>query len=154
MARDKALKVSVGIIAAIMVCIAARDANDVFAPLTLALFIIALVWPMQSWLQARMPALLALAITMTVTIAVCLAFASLVVWGFGRVGVSVMADSALDQARRAEQEIFRGKYRGPLHGIPVGLKDLIDTAGVRTTAASELFKKCKSIGISKDRVVK
>ena len=94
MARDTALNVSVGIIAAVMVCIAARQANDVFAPLALALFIIALVWPLQSWLQARMPALLALAITMTVTVAVCIAFASLVVWGFGHVGVSLMADSA------------------------------------------------------------
>jgi aspartyl-tRNA(Asn)/glutamyl-tRNA(Gln) amidotransferase subunit A len=54
--------------------------------------------------------------------------------------ITVMADSALDQARRAEQEIHRGDYRGPLHGIPVGLKDIIDTAGVRTTAASALFK--------------
>ncbi len=98
MGRDSALNVSVGIIAAVMICVAARQANDVFAPLALALFIIALVWPLQSWLQARMPALLALAITMTVTVAVCVAFASLVVWGFGRVGVSLMADSARYQA--------------------------------------------------------
>ncbi|MGB9236527.1 MAG: amidase, partial [Terriglobales bacterium] len=54
--------------------------------------------------------------------------------------ITVLAESALDQARRMEQEIFRGKYRGPLHGIPVGLKDIIDTANVRTTAASALFK--------------
>lgn len=54
--------------------------------------------------------------------------------------ITVLADSALDQARRAEQEIFRGKYRGPLHGVPIGLKDLLDTSGIRTTAASALFK--------------
>jgi aspartyl-tRNA(Asn)/glutamyl-tRNA(Gln) amidotransferase subunit A len=54
--------------------------------------------------------------------------------------ISVQADSALDQARRAEQEIFRGKYRGPLHGIPIGLKDNIDTKDAPTTAASALFK--------------
>jgi aspartyl-tRNA(Asn)/glutamyl-tRNA(Gln) amidotransferase subunit A len=54
--------------------------------------------------------------------------------------ITVLAESALEEARRAEQEIFRGKYRGPLHGIPVGLKDILDTAGVRTTAASALFK--------------
>jgi aspartyl-tRNA(Asn)/glutamyl-tRNA(Gln) amidotransferase subunit A len=54
--------------------------------------------------------------------------------------ITVMADSALDRARRAEQEIFRGEWRGPLHGIPIGLKDILDTAGVRTTAASALYK--------------
>ena len=54
--------------------------------------------------------------------------------------ITVLAESALDEARRAEQEIFRGKYRGPLHGIPIGLKDILDTAGTRTTAASTLFK--------------
>jgi len=54
--------------------------------------------------------------------------------------ITVLADSALAQARRAEQEIFRGRYRGPLHGIPIGLKDIIDTADARTTAASALFK--------------
>lgn len=54
--------------------------------------------------------------------------------------ITVMGDSALDEARRAEQEIFRGNYRGPLHGIPIGLKDILDTAGTRTTAGSELFK--------------
>jgi AI-2 transport protein TqsA len=98
MARDSALNVSVGIIAAILISVAAYQASEVFAPLALALFIIALVWPLQSWLQARMPALLALAITMSVTVAVCIAFASLVVWGFGRVGVSLLADSARYQA--------------------------------------------------------
>ena len=39
-----------------------------------------------------------------------------------------------------EAEQRRGKWRGPLHGIPIALKDNIDTAGIRTTAASELFK--------------
>ena len=93
MARDSALDVSVGIIAAILVSFAAYQASDVFAPLALALFIIAIVWPLQSWLEARLPGLLALAITMTVTIAVCLVFASLIAWGFGHVGVSLIADS-------------------------------------------------------------
>ncbi len=54
--------------------------------------------------------------------------------------ITVMSDSALAEARRAEQEILRGEWRGPLHGIPIGLKDILDTAGVRTTAASALFK--------------
>ena len=54
--------------------------------------------------------------------------------------ITVTADRALERARVAEREIFRGDYRGPLHGIPIGLKDIVDTAGVRTTAASALFK--------------
>ena len=54
--------------------------------------------------------------------------------------ITVMHDSALAQAREAENEIQRGNWRGPLHGIPIGLKDLIDTAGVKTTCGSALFK--------------
>ncbi len=54
--------------------------------------------------------------------------------------ITVMAESALEEAREAEAEILRGEWRGPLHGVPVALKDLIDTAGVRTTAASALYK--------------
>src|SRR6185369_16033689 len=53
--------------------------------------------------------------------------------------ITVMHDSALAEARKAEAEIHSGNWRGPLHGIPVGLKDLIDTAGVKTTCASALF---------------
>ncbi len=54
--------------------------------------------------------------------------------------ITVMGDSALEAARTAEAEIVRGRRRGPLHGIPVALKDLYDTAGVRTTAASAQWK--------------
>ena len=54
--------------------------------------------------------------------------------------ITVTADQALAQARAAEAEILRGDWRGPLHGIPIGLKDLIDTAGIPTTAASELYR--------------
>jgi len=53
--------------------------------------------------------------------------------------ITVMHDSALAQAREAEAEITGGDWRGPLHGIPIGLKDLIDTAGVKTTCGSALF---------------
>lgn len=53
--------------------------------------------------------------------------------------ITVMHDSALAQARSAESEIHAGRWRGLLHGIPIGLKDLIDTAGVKTTCGSALF---------------
>src|SRR5262249_41983326 len=54
--------------------------------------------------------------------------------------ITVTGDQAMEDAKKAEQEIQQGKWRGPLHGIPISLKDLFDTAGVRTTAASALFK--------------
>jgi aspartyl-tRNA(Asn)/glutamyl-tRNA(Gln) amidotransferase subunit A len=54
--------------------------------------------------------------------------------------ITVTAESALAEARRAESEVQHGRWLGPLHGIPIALKDLIDTAGVRTTGASALFK--------------
>ena len=53
--------------------------------------------------------------------------------------ITVTSDQALADARRCEAEILRGDYRGPLHGVPVALKDLYDTAGVRTTAASKIY---------------
>src|SRR5271167_4500988 len=54
--------------------------------------------------------------------------------------ITVTADLALEQARQAEADISVGNWSGPLHGVPVGLKDLLDTAGVRTTAASNQFR--------------
>jgi aspartyl-tRNA(Asn)/glutamyl-tRNA(Gln) amidotransferase subunit A len=52
--------------------------------------------------------------------------------------VTVTAERARADALRAERELASGRYRGPLHGLPVGLKDLFDTAGIRTTAGSAL----------------
>src|SRR6266700_1432103 len=54
--------------------------------------------------------------------------------------ITVTRDQAMETARAMEAEQRRGKWRGRLHGVPIALKDNIDTAGVRTTAASELFK--------------
>lgn len=53
--------------------------------------------------------------------------------------ITVTADHALAQARTADDELARGVRRGPLHGVPVALKDLYDTAGIRTTAGSIFF---------------
>jgi aspartyl-tRNA(Asn)/glutamyl-tRNA(Gln) amidotransferase subunit A len=54
--------------------------------------------------------------------------------------ITVMGKEALAQAAQLDAEQKAGKFRGPLHGIPIGLKDNIDTAGTRTTAASPMFK--------------
>jgi aspartyl-tRNA(Asn)/glutamyl-tRNA(Gln) amidotransferase subunit A len=56
-----------------------------------------------------------------------------------RAFITVTADLARQQARRAERELTRRKWRGPLHGIPLTLKDLYCTAGVRTTAGSRIL---------------
>ena len=52
--------------------------------------------------------------------------------------IAVLADSALAEATQAESDIAAGRYRGPLHGIPVSIKDIVDVAGVPTTSASRL----------------
>ena len=54
--------------------------------------------------------------------------------------ITVTPEQALADARVLDAELQRGKWRGPFHGVPIALKDNIDTAGVRTTGASQLFK--------------
>ena len=54
--------------------------------------------------------------------------------------ITLTADHALEQARIADREIAAGHYRGPLHGIPWGAKDLLDTAGIATTYGAEPFR--------------
>ena len=55
--------------------------------------------------------------------------------------ITLTREHALEQARVADKEIAAGKYRGPLHGIPWGAKDLLDTAGIRTTWGAEPFRE-------------
>jgi aspartyl-tRNA(Asn)/glutamyl-tRNA(Gln) amidotransferase subunit A len=54
--------------------------------------------------------------------------------------VTLRADDALAEARQAETEIAKGAWRGPLHGIPIGHKDLYQTAGIRSTAGSKVLE--------------
>jgi Asp-tRNA(Asn)/Glu-tRNA(Gln) amidotransferase A subunit family amidase len=54
--------------------------------------------------------------------------------------ITLTRDLALEQARQADREIASGKYRGPLHGIPWGTKDLLDTAGIPTTYGAEPYR--------------
>ncbi len=54
--------------------------------------------------------------------------------------ITLTSDLALDQARKADAELAAGHYRGPLHGIPWGAKDLLDTAGIHTTYGAEPYR--------------
>ena len=54
--------------------------------------------------------------------------------------ITLTRDLALAQAKQADREIAAGKYRGPLHGIPWGGKDLLDTAGIPTTYGAEPYR--------------
>jgi Asp-tRNA(Asn)/Glu-tRNA(Gln) amidotransferase A subunit family amidase len=60
--------------------------------------------------------------------------------GMLRSVITMTRDVALAQAKQADSEIAAGKYRGPLHGIPYGVKDLLDTAGIPTTYGAEPFR--------------
>lgn len=82
----------------VLVAWALSAAEAVFAPLAFALFTIAVAWPLQRRLQADVPRLLALALTMAATILVVVVFASLVAWAAGRVGRFVVSDAARLQA--------------------------------------------------------
>src|SRR5215831_16399624 len=95
---DRALKIAVGLVSALLIAAALSQARTVFEPLALAFFIMAIVWPLQHWLQVQIPKLLALGVTIIITVFVCLAFASLIVWGFGRVFRSVITNADRYQA--------------------------------------------------------
>ena len=53
--------------------------------------------------------------------------------------LTVCRDEALQAARESERALARGEYKGPLHGVPVAVKDQLNTAGIRTTSGSPIF---------------
>ncbi len=91
---DRGLRAMVGVGTAILTVAALSIAQPVFAPLTFALFIIAIVWPLQARLQTLLPKLVALALSMLATIVVIGAFAWVITWGLNRVGRYIVADFA------------------------------------------------------------
>ncbi len=89
----RALRALVAIGTTILVVGSLRIAEPVFAPLAFAVFVVAIVWPLQRALQARLPKLLALAICMTASIVVIAGFAWVITWAFSRVGRYVVLDA-------------------------------------------------------------
>src|SRR3569833_2695196 len=98
MIDGKGLQTAQIVMATIMVVAALSIANSVFAPVAFALFIIALMWPLQKRLQAVLPRLIALAVSVVVMVTAFLAFGSLMGWAFGRVGRWMISDAARFQA--------------------------------------------------------
>jgi AI-2 transport protein TqsA len=88
------VRAGVGVIATVAVFAALHFASSVLAPVAYALFTIAIVWPMQSRLQSRLPRLLALAVVILAVVVVFVVFASLIAWSFGRVGRWLVSDAA------------------------------------------------------------
>lgn len=86
------------ILAVIATATGLHFAATVFAPIACALFIIAIVWPLQGNLQAHLPRLLALAIVFLIIAVTLIVFTSIMSWGFGRIGRSLIADGARFQA--------------------------------------------------------
>ena len=94
MTDEASSRAAATLIAVVAIFVAIYLASSVFAPVAFALFIIALVWPLQSLLQSYVPKLFALAVVILVTVVVFVGFASLIIWGFSRVARWVVSDAA------------------------------------------------------------
>ena len=94
MTQDRVIRTLLGLCTAVLIFAALHSARSILAPVVCSLFIIAIVWPLQSRLQARVPKLLALAITVLATLVVITLLASLLVWGFSRIGQWLISNAA------------------------------------------------------------
>jgi predicted PurR-regulated permease PerM len=98
MTEDRTIHTMLGLGTAILVFAALYLARSVLAPVVFALFIIAIAWPLQKKLLTLLPPLVALPITLLVTVTLVVALGSLVVWGFGKVAQALITDAARFQA--------------------------------------------------------
>ena len=94
MIADRSVRIMLGLCTVVVILAALYVARPLFAPIAFALFIIALVWPLQRALQERIPTLVALAVTVSVTTIVIGIVVFLVVWGFGVVGQWLYGNAA------------------------------------------------------------
>jgi predicted PurR-regulated permease PerM len=118
--NDVAAKASLVLIALVVLHVAAFFARPILAPVTFAIFIVAVVWPLQANLQKRMPSLLALILTLLATFAALAALAFLVVWAFGHVAQWLIANTARFQALYAQAADW-------LEGHGIAVKNLVET---------------------------
>ena len=98
MAADGTMRTMLAVVTIILVFAALSAASSILAPIACAIFATAVAWPLQRGLQTRLPKLLALAVTVLVTIVVVVTLASMVVWGFSRVAGWLIGNTARFQA--------------------------------------------------------
>jgi AI-2 transport protein TqsA len=98
MTADRGTRAMLSICAAILIFAACQAAASILAPITCAIFATAIAWPLQRGLQARLPKLVALAITILVTLVIVVTLASMVVWGVSRVGNWLVGNTARFQS--------------------------------------------------------
>jgi AI-2 transport protein TqsA len=94
MTQDRVIRTLLGLCTAILIFAALHSARSILAPVVCSLFVIAIAWPLQSRLQARVPKLLALAITVLAILVAITALGYLLVWGFSRIGQWLISNAA------------------------------------------------------------
>ncbi|MFS8037737.1 AI-2E family transporter [Xanthobacter sp. AM11] len=111
------MRVLLGLVAAVVVCVALHLARTLLAPVVFALFVIAVVYPLQGALERRMPKLVAVLATLVVTLLVVGGVSSVVVWGFSHVGAWVFQNAARFQALYAQAGIWLEGHGFVLAGL-------------------------------------
>ena len=131
MITDSALRTMAGICTAILVAAALSLAQSVLAPIAFALFVIALAWPLQRRLEARLGGAVAMIVTLLVTLTVVGVMVFLASWGFGRVGAWVVANGATLQdlyLRKLEWAAAQGIEIDPIIAEHFNMRSLVRLA--------------------------